>query len=149
MKPLFREVAEFYNEGVISSGSEAFDLGETDFNGYSFGFFHFTECKKLIDMVKNNEIKLGDLGILFALMSLVDPRTGKIKFMVKVVAEKFNYSPNAISLALSRLKKAFLLASFIDKGGEKYYMINPYLFSVGSRQRWGISIKKFFDVVNE
>jgi len=131
--------------------SESFGDGSQSihFEGYEFGLFYFSECKKLMDMVKNKEIRLSDVGLLFAIMSLVDMRTGRIKFIVKNLAEELNYTPNSVSLALSRLKKVYLIALFIERNGDKYYMVNPYLFSVGSRQRWGLSIKKFFSAFNE
>jgi hypothetical protein len=138
-------------ESSENSESEGFSEGfeSIDFEGNEFGFFHFSECKKLIDMVKNRQVRLSDVGVLFALMSLVNMRSGRIKFLVKNMAEELNYTPHAVSLALSRLKKVCLVASFTERNGDKYYMINPYLFSVGSRQRWGLSIKKFFSAFNE
>lgn len=122
---------------------------DSEFEGYTFGFFHFDDCKKLMEMVKNKDIRLSDVGVLFIAMSSVEKSTGKIKFTIKNIAEELNYTSSSVSLALSRLKKACLITPFTERNGDKYYMINPYLFSVGSRQRWGVSIKKFFSAFNE
>lgn len=60
----------------------------------------------------------------------------------------------SISASLSRLKKVMLIAQFAetDEQGRpwgKYYMINPYVFSVGRKQRWGLLLQKFLSAFDQ
>lgn len=87
--------------------------------------------------------------MLFAMMSLCDPRTARIKFMVKNLADDLGVNPTSISASLSRLKKIMLVAQFVERNGDKYYMINPYVFSVGRKQRWGLLLQKFLSAFTD
>lgn len=87
--------------------------------------------------------------MLFAMMSLCDPKTARIRFMVKNLADELGVNPTSISASLSRLKKAMLIAQFMENNGDKYYMVNPYIFSIGRKQRWGLLVQKFFSAFSD
>lgn len=127
---------------VVSTGCED-ELGEDFEPGRGFGLFHVTECEKLIQLVKDKTLNQRDVSVLFAIMSKINTKTGKAKFLVKNLAAEFGVNMTSISASISRLKKAALIATFTEYSGEKYYLVNPYIFSVGTRQRWGLFVQKF------
>lgn len=127
---------------VVSTGCED-DLEEDFGPGRGFALFHVLECGKVIELVKNKALNQRDVSVLFAIMSKVDTRTGRARFVVKNLATEFGVNPTSISASLSRLKKAVLIATFTEYSGDKYYLVNPYLFSVGTKQRWGLFVQKF------
>ena len=130
------------NVGVISLDNES--SWEEEFGACKgFGLFHVSEGEKITNHIKNKTILQRDVAVLFAMMSKVDTRTGRIRFVVKNLAAEFDVQPSSISASLSRLKKAMLVATFKEYNGDKYYMVNPYLFSVGTKQRWGLFTQKF------
>lgn len=140
LRPKALAVTAFdHHEDVVFE--EEFDRGE---EGGSFAFFHFHEAAKLIQLVQEKKLANRDITILLAIMSKINVRTGRAKFMVKNLAAEFNTSASSISASISRLKKEFVVASFVEYSGDKYYMVNPYLLSVGSKQRWGLAVRTFF-----
>lgn len=118
-------------------------LGEGFYAGRGFALFHVTDCEKVIQLVKDRTLLQRDVAVLFAIMSKIDTRTARARFLVKNLAIEFNVQSSSISASLSRLKKAMLIATFMEYNGDKYYMVNPHLFSVGTKQRWGLYLKKF------
>lgn len=115
----------------------------------SFALLHISEANKFLRYVKEKQINQRDICVLFAMMSLCDPRTARIKFMVKNLADDLGVNPTSISASLSRLKKIMLVAQFAERNGDKYYMINPYVFSVGRKQRWGLLLQKFLSAFTD
>ena len=121
----------------------------SDDNKHSdFALFHLIESKKLVKLVKNRELQPRDFAVLFAIMTQCDVKTGEIRFMVKTLSEQINMNPTSFSNSLKRLKANFLVATIVKHSGDKYYLINPYLFSVGRRQKWGHLLKTFTEAVN-
>lgn len=76
-------------------------------------------------------------------MSLVNSKTGKIKFIAKNVASEIGVNPTTFIASMKRLKDNLIVSSFTEDDGEKYYMINPYLVSVGRKNKFMYYVKKF------
>jgi hypothetical protein len=110
--------------------------------------FHPLASRDCLSLVSDRTLLQRDFAVLFAMMAYCDTTTGRIKFMGKALAETFRVAPGNISTSISRLKKARVVAAFVDSMGEKYYMINPYYFSVGRRQKWGHSLVRFMSAFN-
>lgn len=113
-----------------------------------FGMFHFHEARNCIQLLKERKIEYRDLAVLFALMSLCDEKNCILRFSVKDLAAEMNMNKTSLSNSLKRLKANLLIASGIKGCGDKYYLINPYLFSVGRKQKWGHLVKLFTEAVN-
>lgn len=114
----------------------------------NFALFHLIESKKLTELLRDRKLQQRDFAVLFAMMSQCDTRTGEIRFMVKTLAADINMNATSFSNSLKRLKTNLIIASVVKRTGDKYYLINPYLFSVGSRQKWGFSLQRFMNAVN-
>lgn len=113
-----------------------------------FGMLHFHEARNCIQLLKERKIEYRDLAVLFALMSLCDEKNCILRFSVKDLAAEMNMNKTSLSHSLKRLKANLLIASGIKGCGDKYYLINPYLFSVGRKQKWGHLVKLFTEAVN-
>jgi len=113
-----------------------------------FAFFHLIESKKLIQLLKDRKLQPRDFAVLFVIMTQCDVKTGEIRFMIKTLSQQMDMNPTSFSNSLKRLKENFLIATVVKHSGDKYYLINPYLFSVGRRQKWGHLLKTFTEAVN-
>ena len=113
-----------------------------------FGMLHFHESLNCIQLLKERKIEYRDLAVLFALMSLCDEKNCILRFSVKDLAAEMNMNKTSLSHSLKRLKANLLIASGIKGCGDIYYLINPYLFSFGSKQNWGHLVKLFNEAVN-
>lgn len=121
----------------------------TDDNKHSdFAFFHLIESRKLVELLKNRTLQPRDFAVLFAMMTQCDVKTGEVRFMIKTLSEQIDMNPASFSNSLKRLKENLLVATVVKHSGDKYYLINPYLFSVGRRQKWGLLLKAFTEAVN-
>jgi DNA-binding transcriptional ArsR family regulator len=114
--------------------------------GLGFGIFHVRQGAKTFKLLREKCINQRDISVLFIMMSICDSRTGKIKFMVKALADELGITASSLSSSLSRLKKAKLIAPFQEENGGKYYLIDPGIFSVGSKKKQGFYLKKFDSV---
>lgn len=124
-------------------------MSDLESNHLCFAMFHPLASKDCLSFVTDRTLMQRDFAVLFAMMSHCDTTTGRVKFMGKALAETFRVAPGNISTSISRLKKAKIVAAFTDSTGEKYYMINPYYFSVGRRQKWGHSLIRFMSAFDD
>ena len=108
-----------------------------------FGMIHFLDAIRYIPYLKERKLQPRDFAVLFALMTRCDSKTGKIKFTVNGLASEIGFNPTSLSASLKRLKSALMIANVQERDGERFYLINPYLFSVGRRQKWGHLVKLF------
>lgn len=109
----------------------------------AFGLFHINESRSWLHKIKDRRLNLRDIATLFAMMSLVNTKTGMIRFTIKDLASDLGVNPTSLSASLSRLKKECIVATVRGEHGDRYYMINPYLFSVGTRKSWGFMLQRF------
>jgi DNA-binding transcriptional ArsR family regulator len=113
-----------------------------------FGMFHFHEARKCTELLAERKIEYRDLAVLFVLISMCDENNCELRFSVKDLAAKIKMNQASLSNSLKRLKSNLLIASTVKNYGDKYYLINPYLFSVGRKQKWGHLVKLFTEAVN-
>jgi len=133
------------NESVYVDDSLDDDLSEEDIHkgGFSFGMIYPAKGLELFPLIRSKQINQRDVSVLFAMMCLCDARTGRIRFMVKNLAEEFGIVANSLSSSLSRLKKVKLIAPFQESNGGRYFLVNPRLFSVGGYNKRKYLIHKF------
>jgi hypothetical protein len=113
-----------------------------------FAMFHINEADSIVHKIGDRKIELRDVAVLFAMMSCCDYKTGKVKFVAKTLAKRLNITATNFSASVKRLKQEFLVALVLEQNGDKYYVINPYLFSVGRRQKWGHLVSLFSEAIN-
>lgn len=109
-----------------------------------FVMLHQTvDAEKAFAAVAAKDLTPGDLAIFLVLMHHMD-RAGKVRVAVSTVASLLGYHPNSCSRALARLRKQELVAKGFDpRTGEHYFLLNPFVASVGSGQRRGHLWKQF------
>lgn len=112
-----------------------------------FAMFHIIEADNLVGKIGDRSIELRDVAVLFAMMSCCDYKTGKVRFALKTLAKRLNIREANLSASIKRLKKEFLVASVVEYNGDKYYIINPHLFSVGRKQKWGHLLSLFTEAI--
>lgn len=121
---------------------------ESEDKHLAFGLFHVNEARLWLHKIKDRSLNLRDMTLLFAMMSLANTKTGMIRFTIKELALDLGVNPTSLSASLSRLKKQCMVATLKGDHGDRYYMINPYLFSVGSKKNWGFMLKRFKSAFN-
>lgn len=113
-----------------------------------FGMIHFLDAARYIPHLKERKLQPRDFAVLFALMTRCDSKTGKIKFTVNGLADEIAFNPTSLCASLKRLKQALLIANVQERDGERFYLINPYMFSVGRKQKWGHLVKLFTEALS-
>lgn len=134
-----------YHEAVMGSLGEFthFQSDNYDSETIGFGLFYGQQGAKIFKLIREKKINQRDVCVLYSMMSLCDTRTGKVKFMVKNLAAELGIVANSVSSSLSRLKKAKLVALFVESNGDRYFLVDPGIFSVGGKKRQGFYLKKF------
>jgi len=105
--------------------------------------FHTLEAQRYFGQIKKRDLQPRDFLVLFAMISLCNTKTGKVRFIAQDLAEELGINKTTLSNSIKRLKTNLIVASILEDDGEKYYMINPYLVSVGRKQKWGHMVNKF------
>lgn len=103
-----------------------------------FVMVHQRDLDTALTLIGERRLELRDAAVFLALINYINWRNGRSHVTAKHIAKRLNIKlPVAVS-ALSRLKKEMLVSRVIDRhSGEHYYLVNPYLASVGGPQRRG------------
>jgi hypothetical protein len=103
-----------------------------------FVMVHQRDLDSTIALLGERRLELRDAAVFLVLLNYVNWRSGRSHVSVTYIAERLNVKlPVAVS-AISRLRKENLIAKVVDrKTGERYFLINPFLASVGGPQRRG------------
>jgi hypothetical protein len=104
----------------------------------NFVMVHQRDLDSTIALIGERRLELRDAAVFLVLMNYVNWRSGRASVTTKYIAERLQIKlPVAVS-AISRLKKENLVSRVIDpRTGERYFLINPFLASVGGPQRRG------------
>ena len=102
--------------------------------------FHIEEIPQITALLKCKDrprwLLPKDLAVLIALFAYLNNRSGKVMVQQEQLAEDLGYTQPLISTSLKRLRQANLLVHNYDRRtGEKYYLLNPSIFSVGSHKK--------------
>jgi hypothetical protein len=98
---------------------------------FGFSKLHGSELEKYFDMISEKTLLPRDFVILYVLMARCNTSTAKIRIDAKKICEKIKIHSSSFCGSMKRLRAALIVASGKDNSG-KYYMINPYLLSVGA-----------------
>lgn len=105
---------------------------------------HNLEIYQYIQMSATKFLERRDFATLLALVWRMDARSGRVKTTVNFIAEQFAVKPSDISASITRLKKCRLVCSIYNsQTGERFFLVNPALFSVGGKNKRAALIKTF------
>jgi hypothetical protein len=112
----------------------------------NFVMVHQRDLDSTIALIGERRLELRDAAVFLVLLNYVNWRSGRASVSAKYIAERLNVKlPVAVS-AITRLKKENLVSRVIDqRTGERYFLVNPYLASVGGPQRRGHLWQQFKD----
>jgi hypothetical protein len=109
----------------------------------NFGMFHIEAIPIVTDLLSCKEkprlLLPKDCIVLIALFAYLNNRSGRVVVNQAQLAEDLGCTRPMVTTSLGRLRKANLLASGHDRRtGERYYLFNPQVFSVGTpnKRKW-------------
>jgi DNA-binding MarR family transcriptional regulator len=90
-----------------------------------------------------------DLAVLLILLGHMNWRSGRVNITQKALAQQINVSSSNVCMSIKRLRQEQLIARAVDKSsGNRYFLINPRLASVGSPQRRGHLFQQFDEALD-
>lgn len=133
------------------SGEEGEDEGQEEgANDESFAITHISGLDLLIDPVLNKRIMARDLSVLLFILRFYNVKAGRCFVTTAHLSKVTGMADSMIRASIAKLKKELLLATRVDKRtGAKSFMINPYVFSSGSRSKRALLVKTFVALVND
>lgn len=129
-------------------------LGEAELDAgfykmQDFVLCYLDEMKKFLPAFREKKLRPRDAAILFALFCFHNPKTGLCHVSVAHLAETIGSRVTDISSGLSRLKKALLVTTYINRvSGERSFLLNPYLFASGGKKKRAFLRVKFMELIN-
>ena len=116
--------------------------------------FHIEELSRIPESIRSKErprrLMPSDCSVLIALMCYMDKSTHKAKVTHAQLARDLGAGRSNITASVTRLRREMLVASHYDRvTGERYFMLNPHLFSTGKTERRPVLFKKFMELINE
>jgi hypothetical protein len=111
-----------------------------------FLMVHRRDLDSVIDLVKDRRLELRDMAVFNALMAEMEVASGKVKVSATYLADRLGVKLPVCISSLSRLRKELLVSKVRDKrSGSTYFLLNPYVASVGGPQRRGHLWQQFQD----
>lgn len=97
---------------------------------------HDLDCA--VSLVGRRVLELRDMAVLMALMASMNWRSGRVHVTAKGVADQLKIKLPVCVSSLTRLRKQQMISRVMDRHtGENYFLVNPYLVSVGGPKRRG------------
>lgn len=119
-----------------------------------FGMFHIDELPRITALLRSADrprrLWPHDCSVLIALMCHMDKNTYKVRVTQNQLAKDLGAGKTNISASMQRLRKEMLVASYYNSStGERYFMLNPYLFSTGRTERRPMLYQHFKELIND
>jgi predicted transcriptional regulator len=101
-----------------------------------FAMLHLSrDLESVLAAVARRDLEPRDLAVLVCLISFMD-RMGKVRSTSAAVAAQLGVSPSLVGKSITRLRQQSVIAKVYDnKSGETYFLVNPYVISIGGPQR--------------
>lgn len=104
----------------------------------NFVMVHQRDLDSTIALIGERRLELRDAAVFLVLLNYVNWRSGRAHVSAKYIAERLNIKLPVCVSAITRLRKENLISRVIDdRTGERYFLINPFLASVGGPKRRG------------
>jgi hypothetical protein len=101
------------------------------------------------NLLREKQITLGDIGLLYLLMGRMDPNTGRVPVTARALADTYDRHLGPLKTQLGCLLRHQLIARARDEAtGQRFFLIHPYLASVGGPQRRGYLWKQFTEAID-
>ena len=112
----------------------------------NFVMVHQRDLDSTIALLGERKLELRDAAVFLVLLNYVNWRSGRAHVSTRFIAERLQVKlPVAVS-AITRLRKENLVRRVVDRRtGEAYFLINPFLASVGGPSRRGHIWQQFED----
>ena len=109
-----------------------------------FVMVHQRDLESAISLVATRKLELRDMAVFMGLMAHMNWRSGRVPITAKALAERLGIKLPVCVSSLARLKKEMMVARVVDRNsGDNYYLLNPYVASVGGPQRRGLLWAQF------
>jgi RIO-like serine/threonine protein kinase len=109
---------------------------------------HVLAIGEVVDLLGERKLELRDAAVLYALEAYCSWRSGRVRVTPRKLAERLSMQEKHVISSLTRLRKLELLAKGMDEHtGEWFYLLNPNLLTVGTKQTMGLLRKSFSDAL--
>lgn len=136
--------------GLQFSDDQGLEDNSSDADRQGFVICYLNQLEKLVDLIKDRTLRPRDAGLLFALLTFYNPRTGLCHVSATHLAEVMGVRLSEISSGISRLKKNLIAATYVDKvSGQKSILLNPFMFVSGGASKRAFLQTRFMKLVND
>jgi len=109
-----------------------------------FRMVHREGQEKLDKALKTRRLRHRDASVFWAASKYLNLRTGKAHVTASQIAEDLGEHASNVSTSLSKLQKELFLVRCRDKTSGGYcLLLNPYVCSIGGRQKRGFLWQQF------
>lgn len=106
------------------------------------------DLQSVLALTGQRRLELRDTAVLMGLIAYVDWRSGRSKVSAKFLAEQLGIQLTHCARSLTRLRNERLAVRIYDeRTGETFFLLNPYLASVGGAKRRGHLYAQFSEAL--
>ena len=110
---------------------------------------HWLGSDILQNLVKGKQLNYAHVGLLYLLMGRMNPNTGHVDVTANALAQQLERDPAQIRHMVAALLRHQLIARARDEAtGQRFFLVHPYLASVGGPQRRGFLWKQFSEAID-
>ena len=111
-----------------------------------FGMVHLDDAKRVVDRLRDKELKGSDLQVFWAVVANVDARKGYAEVTIRELATQLGMNYTQAVNCVSKLQKQLLLVKWRDQASGTYCILpNPKVVSCGGASKRGYLWKLFQD----
>ena len=115
-----------------------------------FAKVHLKAPTPLYQLLAQRVLLPRDLAVLYCMVEMMNPRSGRIEIRPSVLAEKLGMRLPDITHTLKRLREAHVMVQQKDRDtGGYYYLVCPQYVSVGTDQKRGYLGAQFAEVMQQ
>lgn len=109
-----------------------------------FVMVHQRDLVGTMELVRQRRLELRDMAVLMALSAHVQWRSGRAWVTVKALANQLGMNVSSCADSVRRLQREGQLVRCADeRTGGSFFLLNPFVISVGGPQRRGLLWKMF------
>jgi len=95
------------------------------------------DLESVLAAVARRDLEPRDIAVLFGLIANMD-RMGKVRIASSALAKQLSVTPPLVGKSLTRLRRQLIIVKVYEsKTGDTYFLLNPFVASVGGPQRRG------------
>ena len=105
---------------------------------------HLEGTKQVVELLRDRRLQPRDAAVLMGLLSHVSWRSGKARVSAGHLAKELGMIDKHVISSITRLRKELVVTKLLEEG-LPYYLLNPWMFSVGAAQQRGYFKRLFSD----